>query len=74
MKEILPINPHRHARKTLWQEFWTDFLGIFIHVDDPVGAVCSVIAAVYFILNWCFYCFGRFILRMKLSKPKAKKK
>ena len=46
----IPINPHRHAKKSLRSEFWRDFLAIFTGVDDPVGVVFSVLLAVIFVL------------------------
>ena len=61
MKEIpgVPINPHRHADKTLWQEFWTDFLAIFCGVDDIPGAVFSVFLAIGFVIKWPLVLIGR---------------
>ena len=70
----IPINPNKHAEKTLWQEFWTDFLGIFIIPDDIVGVALSVLYATWFIMEWGFFLVGKFILRMGLEKPKMVKK
>lgn len=68
----IPINPNRHAEKTLWQEFWRDFIGIFGGADF-VGLVLGVICAIFFIISWGFFLVGKFILRMNLEKPKTSK-
>ena len=69
----VPINPNRHAEKTLWQEFWTDFLLIFVGLDDIIGIILSVFIAVMFVIKWGFFLVGRFVLRMNLEKPKTSK-
>lgn len=69
----VPINPNLHAEKTLWQEFWTDFLLIFVGLDDIIGIILSVFIAVMFVIKWGFFLAGRFVLRMNLEKPKTNK-
>ena len=68
----VPINLHRHAEKTLWQEFWRDFIGIFGGFDI-VGLILGVFIAFIFIIEWGFFLIGKFILRMNLERPKTNK-
>ncbi len=68
----IPINPNRHAEKTLWQEFWTDFIGIFGGADFA-GLILGVIYAIVFIIGWGFFLAGKFVFRMNLEKPKTSK-
>jgi len=65
----IPINPHRHAKKSLRSEFWGDFLAIFTGVDDPVGVVFSVLLAVIFLIKWGFFLIGRLVgLKIKIPR------
>lgn len=68
----IPINPHKHAKKSLWSEFWQDFLTIFVGVDDLVGVVFSVILAVFFVFRWGFFLIGK-VLGLRLRMPSVKK-
>ncbi len=68
------INPPSGAKKTLRQEFWTDFIGIFTAPDDIIGVALGAICAIWFVLAWGFFLMGKFVFRMNLEKPKAKSK
>jgi len=70
----MPINPHRHAKQPKQSEFWTDFLTIFTGADDPVGFVMSIGIAIAFVLKWGLFLIGAGIFRLKLNKPRVKKK
>lgn len=75
MDKILPINPHYTTKKrSLWGEFWDDFVSIFSWIDEPFGLVLSFFFAVIFVIQWTLFLISRYILRMNVDKPRPKKK
>jgi len=65
----IPINPYTKGKKSLWTEFWTDFIHIFI-ASDILGIFFSILEAIFFIIKWTFFLIGKFILRLNINKPK----
>ena len=73
-ESYIPMGSGRYAEKSLWNEFWTDFIHIFsAGGPDVIGIIFAVGYSLIFILRWLFFLIERFILKLNVKKPEVKK-
>lgn len=69
----IPMNPGIHVKQSKTSEFWTEFLSIFTGSSDLVGILFSLVLAIFFTGKWVAYLIGKFLLRLNVKKPIARK-